>query len=192
VLAPDQLETTAQGLDEVRRAAMRSSEKIAFQAVITSFSGLRPTPDTHDFVIGEVKGAPGFFDVAGIESPGLPAAPAIALHVVELVRGRLGGLEPDPAFNGVRRPLVGFAHLPNPQKAAWIRKDPRYGRIVCRCESITEGEIVDRRHPPLRGSHHAGWKQAPAPAGHGALPGRLLRAPGGGDPGPGTGACRDD
>jgi glycerol-3-phosphate dehydrogenase len=146
VPAPDQLETTAQGLDEVRRAAMRSSERIAFQAVITSFAGLRATSDTHDFVIGEAKGAPGFFDVAGIESPGLTAAPAIALHVVELVRGRLGGLKPNAAFHGVRRPLVRFAQLSSEQKAAWIRKDARYGRIVCRCESITEGEIVDAIH----------------------------------------------
>jgi len=146
VTGPDQLQTTPQGLDEVRQAAMRSSEKIAFNAVITSFSGLRATSDTHDFVIGEVKGAPGFIDVAGIESPGLTAAPAIALHVVELVQGSLGGLKPNVAFNPVRRPLARFAQLSSAEKAAWIRKDSRYGRIVCRCESITEGEIVDAIH----------------------------------------------
>ena len=146
VPGPEHLETTLDGLDEVRKAASRSSAKVAFNAVITSFAGLRPTPDTHDFIIGAVQGAPGFLDVAGIESPGLTAAPAIALHVAELARTFLGGVELDPDFNPWRRPLADFQHLPAAEKAAWIRKDPRYGRIVCRCESITEGEIVDAIH----------------------------------------------
>jgi len=145
VATPEELETTAPGLDSVRRAALRSCPKIPFHAVITSFAGLRPTPSTHDFIIGEAKGAPGFLDVAGIESPGLTAAPAIAVHVAELVGGCLGGLEPKP-FQAQRRPLGGFAALSRADKAAWIQRDPRFGRIVCRCESITEGEIVDAIH----------------------------------------------
>ena len=146
VPTPENLETTMDGLDEVRKAARMSSARIPFGAVITSFSGLRPTPSTHDFIIGEAKGAPGFIDAAGIESPGLTAAPAIAVHVAGLVREQLGGLEPNPDFNPRRRPLVGFAHLSSTEKAAWIREDARFGRIVCRCESITEGEIVDAIH----------------------------------------------
>ena len=146
VPTPENLETTMDGLDEVRKAARMSSARIPFGAVITSFSGLRPTPSTHDFIIGEAKGAPGFIDAAGIESPGLTAAPAIAVHVAGLVREQLGGLEPNPGFNPRRRPLVGFAHLSSTEKAAWIREDARFGRIVCRCESITEGEIVDAIH----------------------------------------------
>ena len=146
VATPENLETTMDGLDEVRKAARMSSARIPFGAVITSFSGLRPTPSTHDFIIGEAKGAPGFIDAAGIESPGLTAAPAIAVHVAGLVREQLGGLEPKPGFNPRRRPLVGFAHLSSSEKAAWIREDPRFGRVVCRCETITEGEIVDAIH----------------------------------------------
>ena len=143
---PERLETTMAGLEGVRQTASRTSARIAFNAVITSFAGLRPTPDTHDFVIGEVPGAPGFLDVAGIESPGLTAAPAIALHVAGLAGTFLGGLEPNLDFNPWRRALVDFHHLPAAEKADWIHKDPRYGRIVCRCESITEGEIVDAIH----------------------------------------------
>ncbi len=143
---PEHNETTAAGLKGVREAAAKSSGSVAYNAVITSFAGIRSTPDTGDFIIGEVKGAPGFFDVAGIESPGLTSAPAIAVHVSGLVRTALGNPPANPDFNPVRRPLVHFAHLSSDAKAAWIKKDPRYGRMVCRCESITEGEIVDAIH----------------------------------------------
>lgn len=146
VSTPEETETTAAGLEGVRAAALRSAEKIGFGSVITSFSGLRPTPSTHDFIIGEAKGAPGFFDAAGIESPGLTAAPAIAVHMAKLVGEHLGGLEPKPGFNPRRRPMIHFNHLSSAEKAAWIREDSRFGRIVCRCESITEGEIVDAVH----------------------------------------------
>lgn len=146
VESPEHTETTAAGLAAIREAAARSCHGVAYNAVITSFSGLRSTPDTGDFIIGEVKGAPGFFDVAGIESPGLTSAPAIAVHVSGLVRDHLGHPPSKPDFNPVRRPMVHFSHLSGDAKAAWIQKDSRYGRIVCRCESVTEGEIVDAIH----------------------------------------------
>jgi glycerol-3-phosphate dehydrogenase len=142
----EHVETTAAGLKAVREAATKSSPDVAYAAVITSFAGLRSTPDTGDFIIGEAKGAPGFFDVAGIESPGLTSAPAIAVHVAGLVRAHLGNPAFKSDFNPVRRAMIHFSHLSNEAKAAWIRKDPRFGRIVCRCETITEGEIVDAIH----------------------------------------------
>jgi len=143
---PEHVETTAAGLKSVRDAASRSCDGVAYNTVITSFAGVRSTPDTNDFIIGEVKGAPGFFDAAGIESPGLTSAPAIAVHVSALVRSYLGNPPANPDFNPVRRPMVHFARLGGEEKAAWIKKDPRFGRIVCRCESVTEGEIVDAIH----------------------------------------------
>jgi glycerol-3-phosphate dehydrogenase len=142
----EHVETTAAGLKAVREAATKSSPDVAYAAVITSFAGLRSTPDTGDFIIGEAKGAPGFFDVAGIESPGLTSAPAIAVHVAGMVRDFLGNPVFKTDFNPVRRSVVHFSQLPNEAKAAWIKKDPRFGRIVCRCERITEGEIVDAIH----------------------------------------------
>ena len=146
VESPEHTETTTAGLRSIREAASRSCHGVAYNTVITSFAGLRSTPDTGDFIIGEVKGAPGFIDVAGIESPGLTSAPAIAVHVGALARGLLGHPPSKPDFNPVRRPMVHFSHLGSEAKAAWIEKDPRFGRIVCRCESITEGEIVDAIH----------------------------------------------
>ena len=143
---PEHVETTAAGLKSVRDAASRSCDGVAYNTVITSFAGVRSTPDTNDFIIGEAKGAPGFFDAAGIESPGLTSAPAIAVHVSALVRSYLGNPPANPDFNPVRRPMVHFARLGGEEKAAWIKKDPRFGRIVCRCESVTEGEIVDAIH----------------------------------------------
>lgn len=156
---PHHLETTSSGLKSVREAASKSSSDVAYNAVITSFSGLRSTPDTHDFIIGEAKDAPGFIDVAGIESPGLTAAPAIAVHVSDLMCTFLGNPPLNPDFNPVRRPGAHFAHLSNEAKAAWIKQDPRYGRIVCRCESITEGEIVDAIHRNAGGTTVDGIKR---------------------------------
>jgi glycerol-3-phosphate dehydrogenase len=146
VPTPEHTETSAAGLDEIRTAAARSAPGVRYGAVITSFAGLRCTPSTHDFIIGPVAGAPGFIDVAGVESPGLTSAPAIAVHVAGLVREHLGQVEARRGFNPLRRPLAHFNHLDAAAKAEWIRKDARYGRIVCRCESITEGEIVDAIH----------------------------------------------
>jgi len=107
------------------------------------FSGLRATPDTGDFIIGESAKVKGFINVAGIESPGLSASPAIAARVVEIIKEISGGLEKNENFNPCRREVVIFSQLSSGEKAEIIKKDPRYGRVVCRCEQVTEGEIVD-------------------------------------------------
>lgn len=136
------LNTTAYGLSFIREHSARTAEKIPFNAIITAFAGLRARPDTGDFIIEEVQEAKGFIDVAGIESPGLTAAPAIAVYVVELLQ-KIAGFEKKENFNPYRKEVVHFMDLTNEEKAAMIQKDPRYGRIICRCENITEGEIVD-------------------------------------------------
>jgi len=142
----ENLSTNRDRLDYVRRSAGKISKKIPFNEVIRSFSGLRATPSTKDFVIEESRQARGFVDVAGIESPGLTAAPAIARHVRDLISGIMGGLEEKKDFNPLRRKVIRFMDLPDERKNELIRKDPRYGRVVCRCEHITEGEIVDAIH----------------------------------------------
>ena len=142
----EDLATTRDRLDFVRRSAGKISKKIPFGEVIRSFSGLRATPNTKDFIIEECRQAPGFIDVAGIESPGLTAAPAIAHYVRDLLSRRRGGLEERNDFNPHRRKAIRFMDLPEEQKNELIRKDPRFGRIICRCESVTEGEIVDAIH----------------------------------------------
>jgi glycerol-3-phosphate dehydrogenase len=140
---PGRLGTTLEGLDEVRRAALKTAPGLPLHRAITTFAGLRATPGGHDFIIGPAAGAPGFFDAAGIDSPGLSSAPAIAVLVAEQVREYLGPVAPRTTFRPVRRPVIRFAGLEPFLQAALIRQDPRYGRIVCRCERVTEGEIVD-------------------------------------------------
>ena len=131
------------GLDEVRNASYRTSKKIPFNSVITSFSGLRATSTTGDFIIEESVEAANFINVAGIDSPGLSAAPAIAEYVVGILNNKVKGLVKKEDFNPIRRKVIRFMKLTDIEKAEVIKKDPKYGRIICRCESITEGEIVD-------------------------------------------------
>jgi len=142
----ENLSTTRDRLDFVRRSAGKISKQIPFGEVIRSFSGLRATPNTKDFIIEESEQVRGFIDVAGIESPGLTAAPAIARYIRDLLARMTGGLEERSDFNPRRRRVVRFMDLPEERKNELVRKDPRFGRIICRCESVTEGEIVDSIH----------------------------------------------
>ncbi|ABR47190.1 FAD dependent oxidoreductase [Alkaliphilus metalliredigens QYMF] len=137
------VETTFEGLTFINDHTKHTLKEISFQNVITSFTGLRAKTRTQDFIIEESKESQGFFNVAGIDSPGLTAAPAIAEYVIELVKARIENLEIKQDFNPNTRPNIHFMELPDSEKAKLIEKDPRFGRIICRCENITEGEIVD-------------------------------------------------
>ena len=121
---------------------MHTTEKINFRDCIRTFAGLRAVPDTGDFIVGEDKEIKGFVDVAGIKSPGLSSAPAIAEDVVNILKNAGLSLDRNLNFNG-KREQVYFMELSKEEKVELIKKDSRYGRIICRCESITEGEIID-------------------------------------------------
>ena len=95
-----------------------------------------------DFIIGEAEDAPGFFDAAGIESPGLSCAPAIGEYLAGMIEEK-AGFGKNPNFNPIRKGIVKAARLNTEERAELIRKNPAYGAIVCRCETISEGEIVD-------------------------------------------------
>jgi glycerol-3-phosphate dehydrogenase len=135
--------TTRDRIEFIRQASKKTVKSIPFNATITSFAGLRARPSTGDFIIEESKKAPGFINVAGIESPGLSAAPAIAEYVKDILKEISGALKEKQNFISNRRPVIRFVELNDEEKEQLIKKDPRYGRIICRCESITEGEIVD-------------------------------------------------
>lgn len=135
--------TTLEGLASVSEHARRTLKQVSLQHVITSFTGLRAKTETEDFIIEESKESIGFFNVAGIDSPGLTSAPAIAEYVMDLIKNRIGNMELKSDFNPCRRPNIHFMELPYAEKARLIKDDPRFGRIICRCEQITEGEIVD-------------------------------------------------
>ncbi|SET28685.1 glycerol-3-phosphate dehydrogenase [Natronincola peptidivorans] len=139
----DALDTSKEGMGFIKEKAKESVKGIRFNEVITSFSGLRAKTPSGDFIIEESKGAKGFINVAAIDSPGLTAAPAIAEYVVNLLKDIAGEFNINKNFRPNRRPSVQFAALSDEEKMKLIEKDPRYGRIICRCENITEGEIVD-------------------------------------------------
>lgn len=139
--------TTAGTLADVLTAAKRSVPCLTTREVITSFAGLRAHCDRDDFIIEESKTNSQFINVAGIESPGLSSAPAIALYVRDIILGKINAEEKSD-FNPEREEPVRFRHMSNEERKALIEKNPAYGRIICRCETITEGEIIDAIKAP--------------------------------------------
>ncbi len=140
--------TTLEGLGGLGATASRSVKNVPLNQVITSFAGLRAHEDGDDFVIGEAEDAPGFYNAAGIESPGLTSAPAIGLMLAQMLRDKLH-LEEDPKFNPIRKGILDPDTLSLEERNELIRRQPAYGNIICRCEMITEGEILDAIHRPL-------------------------------------------
>lgn len=135
--------TTQAGLDDVRSKSGIAVKNLPLRQTITSFAGLRAHEARHEFFIGEI--APGFVDCAAIESPGLSSAPAIGVMVADIVGGILH-LEDNPNFDGTRKGILDPKTLSPEDHAALIRENPAYGNVICRCETITEGEIVDAIH----------------------------------------------
>ncbi|MBU1242135.1 NAD(P)/FAD-dependent oxidoreductase [Myxococcota bacterium] len=132
--------TTTEGSEEVFATVRRLCPSLDARATIAEFAGLRAVSDTGDFIIGPSR-VPGFFHVAGIQSPGLTASPAIAVHVVELV-GRAGlPLVEHDGFNPHVAPPARFATQSHEVRQALVEADPRFGRLVCRCELVTEAEV---------------------------------------------------
>lgn len=144
----DDTATTAEGLRFVQETARKSVPSIQFRQDIRTFSGVRAVADTGDFILSEAEGAPGFFDLAGICSPGLSAAPAIAEYAADLLSGHGLALTPKQNFVCARK-RVSFQALSPADRAALVAERPDYGRIICRCETVTEGEIVDALRTPI-------------------------------------------
>lgn len=134
---------TPEGFAAIVKGASDNASNIPFYKVITSFCGLRSTGSTGDFII---KLRDGVLTLGGIESPGLSSSPAIAEYVVEMLREDGLDLTPKADFNPIRKPAHEFREMSMEEKNEVIKRDNRYGRIVCRCEEITEGEIVEAIH----------------------------------------------
>ncbi|MBO7600860.1 MAG: NAD(P)/FAD-dependent oxidoreductase [Lachnospiraceae bacterium] len=143
----EDVSTTAEGLSKVAEDGGASLVSLPARSVITSFAGLRAHADQGDFIIGE-SSVPGFFDAAGIESPGLSAAPAIGVYVAGLIKDRLSAKEKDN-FIKTRKGIPNMALATVKERQELIKENPLYGRVVCRCELVTEGEIVDSIKRPL-------------------------------------------
>lgn len=134
--------TDDESLEFIKNIAMKTTDKINFRENIRNFAGLRASSDKEDFIIEEAKDVIGFIDVAGIKSPGLSCAPAIALDVVKILNTSGLKLEKNKEFNPIRK-QTWFMGLSEEEKDKAIRKDSRFGRVICRCENITEGEIIE-------------------------------------------------
>lgn len=144
----DDVATTPEELASAFDRALLTMPSLNRRNIITQFSGLRAHPDTDDFVIGESAAVKGLYNVAGIESPGLSSAPAIAVHVAEEIAQKLS-LGKNANFVAERKGIPHFATLSDEERQKLVAENPLYGRIVCRCETVTEGEIVEaiRRKP---------------------------------------------
>lgn len=152
------LTTTGQGLAEVVEKARISVKEIPMNQVIASFSGLRSHCIKDDFVIGEAEDARNFINAAGIESPGLSSAPAIAEMIEKIVVEKLNP-EENVKFNPIRKGIPKFREMSNEERKEIIKEIPEYGKIVCRCETVTEGEILDSIRRPLGATNLDGVKR---------------------------------
>lgn len=138
---------TPNGMDEIVAGARKLVPKLPMGSCITEFAGLRAVSDKGDFILGASK-VPGFFNAAGIQSPGIAAAPAIAEVVVEALAKELF-LRKKTNWNGKLPKKTAFNRMSDSEKQAAIQKNPLYGRVICRCETVTEGEIVDAIRDPV-------------------------------------------
>ena len=153
-------QTSADGMKQVTAKAALSVKNIPGREVITSFAGLRAhvtvppraaeavTAMEEDFVIGEAADAPGFIDVAGMESPGLSCAPAVGEYVAEMVRAILKPREKKD-FVSTRKGIPCMESASDEEKQRLIKENPAYGNVICRCEMVTEGEILEAIRRPL-------------------------------------------
>ncbi|EGT0693381.1 NAD(P)/FAD-dependent oxidoreductase [Clostridium perfringens] len=142
------LETSREGIDEILDKSKKSLEELPVARILNTFSGIRPKTKEGDFIIEEVEDAKNFINVIGIDSPGLTAAPAIGVYVVNMIKERLDLVE-KKNFKKTREKIVRFAELSLEEKNKLIKEKPAYGHMVCKCEFVTEGEIVEAIHRPI-------------------------------------------
>lgn len=144
----EDVSTTRAGLEEILSKAGLCIKQVPTYAIIASFSGLRARTAADDFIIEEAPDVKGFINAAGIESPGLTSAPAIGIMVRDMVLQALNPME-KKHFNPIRKAVPRFAEMSNEERQRMIAADPAYGKVVCRCETVTEGEILAAIHRPL-------------------------------------------
>lgn len=140
----DNTDTTVDGLNKAFKLASVSVPALTKRMIITQFSGIRAHSEKNDFTIGE-SDTEGLFNALGIESPGLTSAPAVAKYLSGLIAEKYN-LKKNPSFNPKREGIKQFSSMTDKEREEIIRKNPLYGKVVCRCEVVTEGEIVDAIH----------------------------------------------
>lgn len=144
----DATATTAEGLAAITSAAKKTYPALNMRARITTFAGVRATGDTGDFEIGEVPSAPGFFDIACFESPGLTSAPAVAVDMAACIAEKLNAAE-NHQFNPVLSLPALFKNMNEEERRAAISVNPDAGHMLCRCNEVTEADVVSALHTKL-------------------------------------------
>jgi len=142
-------ETTRDGLHEAIKGARRLVPKLDLSLVVKTFAGLRPETADKKFVVGRTP-ISGFFQAAGMRSPGLTAAPSVARFLAHDIMAHDLNLVEKESFNPTRRGIRKVLDLPVHERDTLIEADPRYGRVICQCNRVTEGEIVEAIR---RGAH---------------------------------------
>ena len=144
----EDVKTTRKGIDEVIEKSKKTMGKIPFGKVLNTFSGIRPKVKTKDFIIEEARDAKNFINVIGIDSPGLTCAPAIGNYVIGLIKDKIK-LESKINFKPHRTKMIRMNELSIEEKNKLIEENPAYGQMICKCEFVTEGEIIDSIKRPL-------------------------------------------
>lgn len=155
--------TSSEGLQFVKDSISKTIKDVPWNKVIRTFAGLRPSSTSKDFIIEEAKDAENFINIASIESPGLASAPAISKYVIQNFVSRTFSLEEKKNAVMTRENPVCMQTLSNAEKEKLIHENPLYGKIVCRCENVSEGEIVDCIHSPIGARSVKGVKKRVRP-----------------------------
>lgn len=140
---------SAAGIEEIVAGGKKLVPDLPMRNVITSFAGNRAVSNTNDFVIEASKLVKGFINVGGIQSPGLTSAPAIAKRVAKILEEEGQKLILKPDYIPTRPRKVRFRELNSDEKRQWIKQNPAFGHVICRCETVTEAEIIDAIHRPV-------------------------------------------
>lgn len=156
------IQNTGEALDYVRKEIGKTVKNVPMDKVIRTFAGLRPTGDTGDFIIEEAKEVPRFINAACIESPGLASAPAISEYIIDNILKEK--IHPNKKRHYVKRvPQLELSKMTNAERDRLVKENPALGRVVCRCEQITEGEIIDAIRRPLGAKTVKGVKKRVRP-----------------------------
>lgn len=152
VISAEAKDTTPDGLATVERLAQKSVPSIQFRQVITSFTGVRASEKNGEFILAASENAPGFVHAGAIDSPGLTCCVSIARYIIDLLGKQGMMLDFKDNWNGLRKDMHAFRNMSDDDKNSYIKSNPAYGKVVCRCETVTEGEILDaiRTNPPAR------------------------------------------
>ena len=149
VSSPDSVDTTVDGLEEVMELAKKTVPSVNYRQVITSFTGVRASNNNGDFILQPSDNYPGIIHAGAIDSPGLTCCVSIADFIIDLLQEEGLVLEQKVDWNGFRKSPCSFRDLSDEEKNERIQVDPSFGKIVCRCENVSEGEIIQaiRQNP---------------------------------------------